>query len=246
MNPNYNITQAELERIEGYINKTMTFEEASAFEENLKNDPDLKNRLEDIRIMLLGIESQALKEKLEEFHAELPENKTQTKESSKVKYLNFKKVIAIAAMVVISLGGYWFFTKETNANLYAKYYSPDPGLPTTMSTSDNFTFYDAMVNYKRKDYNLAISKWEPLLAKKPENDTLNYFIGSAYLAKGKEGLAIPYLQKVTKLEVETFKNEAYYYIGLAYLKTENIELAKQNLNLSTFNNSKEILNELNK
>lgn len=243
MNPDYNITQEELEHIERYINKTMTFEESSAFEEKLKSNPDFKNQVEDIRTMLLGIETQALKEKMEEFHEELPKNKIPVKEPSKVKYLNFRKLVAAAA-IVIALGSVWYFSGNSNTNLYSKYYSPDPGLPTTMSTSDNFTFYDAMVNYKRKDYTLAISKWEPLLINKPENDTLNYFIGSAYLANGKEELAITYLQKVTQLKENTFKNEAYYYIGLAYLKAENIELAKKNLNLSTFDNSKDILSEL--
>ncbi|MCX7550803.1 tetratricopeptide repeat protein [Xanthomarina sp. F2636L] len=244
MNPDYNITQEELEYIERYITKNMTFEELAAFEEKLRSNPDFKNQVDDIKTMLLGIETQALKEKLDEFHKELPETNTPIEEPSKIRYLNIKKLIAIAAVFVISLGSYWFFNKESHTNLYSKYYSPDPGLPTTMSSSDNFIFYDAMVNYKRKDYNLAISKWEPLLIKKPENDTLNYFIGSAYLANDKEELAMTYLQKVTQLKENTFKNEAYYYLGLAYLKAKNIELAKKYLNLSTFDNSKEILSKL--
>jgi len=244
MNLDYNITQEELEHIERYINKTLTPEETVAFEKKLKNDSHFKNLVEDIKTMLLGIETQALKEKLEEFHETLPKTEVLIKKPSRVKYLNLRKLVAIAAVILVSLGSYWFLNNESKSNLYSKYYSPDPRLPTTMSTTDDFTFYDAMVNYKRKDYDLAISKWEPLLTKKPENDTLNYFIGSAYLASGKEVQAITHLKKVTQLKESNFKNEAFYYLGLAYLKAENIEFAKKYLSHSTFNNSEVILSEL--
>lgn len=243
MNPDYNITQEELEHIERYINKNMTFEELAAFDEKLKNNPDFKNQVEDIKTMLLGIETQALKEKLDKFHTELPETNISIDAPSKIRHLNFRKLVAAAA-IIIAVGSIWYFGGNSNTKLYSKYYSPDPGLPTTMSTTDNFTFYDAMVNYKRKDYSLAISKWEPLLKNKPENDTLNYFIGSAYLASGKENQAIPYLETVTHFEESIFKNEAFYYLGLAYLKAENVELAKKNLNFSTIDDSKDILSEL--
>lgn len=243
MKPDYNISQEELEHIERYINKTMTLEESAAFEKKLESNLDFKKQVEDIETILLGIETQALKEKLEEFHNELPETDIPSKEPSKLKYLNFTKLVAAAA-ILIAAGSFWYFSESSNTNLYSKFYTPDPGLPTTMSTTDDFTFYDAMVNYKRKDYMLALSKWESLLKNKPENDTLNYFIGSAYLAKGDENQAIPYLLLVSQNEKSIFKNEAFYYLGLAYLKAENIELAKKNLKFSTMDNSKDILSEL--
>lgn len=241
MDPNIKITQDVLETIERYINKTMTSNEVTAFEKKLQNDPTFKTQFEDIKTLLLGIETQVLKEKLDSFHEDLSSKKPKT---GTVKPSFPLKKFAVAAVVIITIGGFWFFNSSPTEKLYAKYFSPDPGLPTTMSETANYEFYNAMVKYKQGDYNTAISKWEELLKSKPQNDTLNYFIGVAYLANKNEETAIKHLNLVTQNPNDNFKNDAYYYLGLAYLKNNNVELAKKNLNFSTIDGSKKILNEL--
>ena len=113
-----------------------------------------------------------------------------------------------------------------------------------MSSNTNFEFYDAMVNYKQGDYKVAIKKWTALLENNAVNDTLNYFLGMAYLANKNEKVAIPLFKTVTKNRNSYFKNDAYYYLGLAYLKSGNVQLAKKNLTFSTLDNSKSLLSEL--
>jgi len=243
MDPNFKITQDILETAERYINKTMTSDEVVAFEQKLDNDPTFKTLFEDIKTLLLGIEAQALKEQLHNFHEELQPNNSET---STVKPLFSLRKFVAAAAVIIALGSFWFFNNNTNKKLYSKYFTPDPGLATMMSETTNFEFYDAMVNYKQGDYKTAISKWELLLENKPKNDTLNYFIGMAYLANKNEETAITHLNIVTQNQNTNFKSDAYYYLGLAYLKANNVELAKKNLNFSTVDDSKKILNELRK
>src|SRR5690606_23244373 len=105
-----------------------------------------------------------------------------------------------------------------NQKLYAEFFVPDPGLPTTMSSTNNYTFFDAMVNYKQGDYKTAIKKWETLEAANTENDTLIYFLGVAHLAKGNTEDAISYLEKSKDFKDSVFKNDAYYYLGMAHLK----------------------------
>lgn len=238
------ISQNLLETIERYINKNMTKQELEEFEEKLQ-DPKFKSQVDDIKTLLLGIETQSLKEQLDEFHKEIPEPEIPLiNEPSKVRFLNFRK-IAAAAAIIITIGSFWFFSGNTNEKLYAKHFTPDPGLATTMSETANFEFYDAMVNYKQGDYKTAISKWEILLEGKPKNDTLNYFLGVAHLADKNEKSAIKYLDIVIQDSDSNFKNDAHYYIGLAHLKADNVELAKKNLNFSTIDNSKKILLDLN-
>lgn len=239
MNPYNNISPELLETVERYLNQTMPLDERQTFENRLATDTDLKTRVEEIKTLILGIETQALKEKLDQFHNEIPNADKETKVIS----FNYKKLL-VAASVVIALGMFWYYGENSNTKLYNKYYSQDPGLPTTMGTQDNYEFYNAMVSYKRKEYDTAISKWESLLLKKPENDTLNYFIGSAYLAKEKENKAISYLAKATEFKQSIFINEAYYYLGLAYLKTNQVELAKTSFKQSNMSSSKNLLKEL--
>ena len=242
MDPNLNISQDLLETFECYINKTMTSNEIIAFEKKIQNDPTFKAQFEDIKILLLGIETQSLKEQLHTFHEDLTSNKS--KANTAKSLFSLRKFVAAAA-IVIAVGSFWFFNGNPNEKLYAKYFTPDPGLATTMSETANFEFYDAMVNYKQGDYKTAISKWETLLKSKPQNDTLNYFLGVSHLANKNEKTSLKYLNAVTQNFNTNFKNEAFYYLGLAYLKANNTELAKKNLNFSTIDNSKKILLELN-
>lgn len=243
MKDNSNISQELLETVERYHNKTMSQEEQQAFEQRLQNDAQFKILVNDIESFLFGIEQQALKEKLDEFHKELPMQPETEATDSKARSLHWRK-IAAAVVVIIASASFWFFNGSSNDRLYDNYFKPDPGLPTTMSSSDNFAFYDAMVNYKQKDYKKAIRKWEVLSAKAPQNDTINYFLGSAYLADDMEDTSITYLEKVIASENSAFKNEAYYYLGLAYLKKEDLVSAKKQFNLSTMENAKLILAKL--
>src|SRR5690606_31682667 len=142
---NNNITQNLLERIERYHTNAMTPEERLEFEKELQTNPDFKTLVEEAKILMLGIETQALKEQLNEFHKEIAENKPN--QSLKVISLPIFKYAAVA-IVLIALGNYCFFGTPSHEKLYNQYFSPDPGLPTAMGSTENYDFYDAMVNYK--------------------------------------------------------------------------------------------------
>ena len=156
-----------------------------------------------------------------------------------------KYTAAACVAILIVLGGYTFLQGNSlsnkNEQLFATYFRPDPGLPTTMSVSDNFDFFDAMVSYKQGDYNKAITKWEVLLKEKPDNDTLNYFIGVAYLANGNEDQAITFLQWSSEHQESKFLKETYHYLGLANIKKGDLDKGKKNLELSDLPESKEVL-----
>ncbi|WP_418638281.1 tetratricopeptide repeat protein [Winogradskyella sp.] len=239
------ITQEEFEKIEAYLNNQLSSAELVAFEKSLKTDTDFKTKVDDIKTVLLGIETQALKEQLNVFHDEIAKTPSNTQaKNTKIHTINWKRLL-VAAALIIAAGSIWILKDNSNEHLYVKYFSPDPGLPTMMSSTDNYAFYDAMVNYKQGDYKTAISKWETLQKTKPNNDTLSYFIGVAYLANKNEKIAIPLLEKVSKNPEFALVNDAYYYLGLAYLKAENIKKAKASLQNSTIDNSKALLSELN-
>jgi len=175
-----NISQDEFEKIEAYLNQKLSKEDLVVFKNRLTKEKGFKTKVNDIKTVLIGLETQALKEE-----------------------------------------------------------------PTTMSNNDNYEFYEAMVNYKQGDYKTAISKWEVLQKTKPNNDTLNYFIGVANMANKNETNAISFLENVTKNSEFTLVNDAYYYLGLAYLKVNKVDEAKANLLKSNTENSKALLSELN-
>lgn len=243
MEQNSNISQELFETIERYINNTMDAQELKDFNKLLEVDGAFKLQVEDIKNILLGIETQSLKEQLDDFHNEIPKV-TLNNSPKKTSFLFYSK-IAAAAAIIIAVGSIWFFSSSPNQRLYAHYFKPDPGLPTTMGIGDDdFGFYDAMVNYKHGKYKLAIDKWKILSKKKPDNDTLNYFLGVAHLANKNEEDAIPFLERAVEDSDFALLKDAHYYLGLAYLKFDNRTLAKKHLKLSNTEASKEILLKL--
>jgi len=243
MNPNpTNISQKDFELIDRYINNDLSENEKIDFENRLNSDSKFKQHFKEQLLLSQAIEEQVLTGKLNEFHKEAT-----TKVISINNNSSFYRKLAVAASIaiLIGIGGFLFLNKPTNnEKVFATYFKPDPGLATTMGTTTQFEFLDAMVDYKQGNYAKAIKKWEPILKYNPTNDSLNYFIGVAYLADENEKSAIKHLIPVTKNSNSVFVKDAYFYLGLAYLKSGNLELAKKNLIFSEENVGKQIIADL--
>ncbi len=155
---------------------------------------------------------------------------------------------ALAASFLLLIGiSTWaiFKTGDSSDELFAAYFKPDPGLPTTMGTSSDYEFYYGMVSYKRKEYGYAILRWEPLYAASPENDTLVYFLGVANLANGNARQAKKDLQLAEKKTESVFYDDIQYYLALSFLKENRIEEARTTLENSDSPKSSALLNKLN-
>lgn len=246
MNEHDDISKPLFDKIERYLSNDMAADEQEEFTKMLENEPDLRDQVHEFEILFDAIETQSLKEKMEGFHEHIPEGEgVKLPHRSKLFSLSYK-TMAVAACIIalLSLGGYWILYQNSNRALYNTYFSADPGLPTVMGSSDNFEFYDAMVNYKYGDYSLALSKWDEQLKAKPDNDTLNYFAGVSKMALQDTKSAIANLEIVVGQPSGNFEKEAQFYLGLAYLKNNNIDKALKHLKQSGLKEAQELIKEL--
>lgn len=244
MDTSDNISQQEFERIESYILGLMTDEEKKSFEAELNLDPKLRANVKDLKVLLQDVERASLKESMDEYHAEL--KATPVVPMLPHKQFNWKP-LAIAASVLFLLAiSLWVFLGNSNENekLYTAYYQPDPGMVTAMGLPSNYEFDRGMVDYKTGDYQAAITRWEKLLAEKPDNDTLNYFLGSAFLAIDDTELAKSYLEKTSLMESSIFQKEASWYMGLSLLKSGNNTEAIKYLQKSGRDEAAELVEKL--
>ncbi|WP_419213979.1 tetratricopeptide repeat protein [Maribacter sp. X9] len=225
-------TREEQDLFEKYLLGTIEVHEKSALKSRLQSEPELNAKFLEFKGLFRAIEEKGLRKKLEDFHGNLEDD-------GKLKHFDFRKhkiIFRAAATIVllIALGGMWhLFVPNHNERLFNEYFTPDPGLPTVMGNSDNYDFYEAMVNYKQGNYKAATVKWEDLLLQKKDNDTLFYFLGAAYLANGEPSKAIPYFDRVLKSDNPSFQNEAAFYNGLAHLKINEVEAALKSLEQSS-------------
>lgn len=242
--PKY-ISEEQQERFERYLLGELTDEERKTFEREVLKDPELRDQFEEFKALFETIEEAGMRAQLDTFHQALEEAKTPVRQLEPVgRKFNYR--IAASVAILLAFGGLWFFNRlDPNEQLFREYYSPDPGLPTVMGSNDNYAFYEAMVDYKQGKYDVAISKWEKLLAQKPENDTLNYFLGSAHLANGNTQRSLPYLENVSQNNRSRFYQESLYYLGLNYLKLGRNEDAERVLGQGTSTKGQQLKEKLN-
>lgn len=219
MNRDIDISHKELETIEQFISRQMTAEENAAFTKQLSADLALQQKLETVKLLLIGIQEAELEKKLDDFHHDLLRLKKNRIQSYTKTFAVKKWLIAASVIIIVGLGSLLLLNQDTKEEkLFAAYYEREPGLISPMGASDNYLFDRAMVDYKVGDYDAALLSWEKLLTLKPENDTLNYFIASTFLLKEKEEKAIHHFKKVIDNENSRFRNDALWYTGLALLK----------------------------
>jgi predicted Zn-dependent protease len=200
------------EAIEAYVLERMSEHERAAFEQRMASDPSLQAEVQLERENIQAIELGGLSRMLKGIAQEEPMDvRGATPLTTYLKY---------AAMVAAIVTGtiWWMSRTPINEQLYAEYFTPDPGLPVSMGITGDPAFADAMVAYKLGDYAEARTKWATLHAKEPVNDTLRYYIASAWLAENNTARAIPLLEELVKEPGSTFRARAHWFLFLSYLR----------------------------
>lgn len=218
MDTNYTISTAEFESIEQYLLDTIEPEQRIAFDEKMQKDSGWANKVNEVKLLVAGIENASLKERLDGYHKNIKKNQPQ---KGGAKIISIRRILMVAASVtLLATLSIWLFTSSKNKyeKIYTDYYKPDPGLMSAMGTSDNYVFNKAMLLYKTGKYKAAIDEWGKLKNELPQNDTLTYFLGAAQLADGNNVAAIALLKSMTTDTAKSFYKDACWYTGLALLK----------------------------
>jgi tetratricopeptide (TPR) repeat protein len=211
-----NIPQQDFERIEDYLLRKMPEKERKKFEKEILSNAELKKEVDIQRELMLAVEASEMKNQLSIIHQKITKRKL------------IMPWMAVAASIIIFISvGYWMLNKpDKYERLFAENMTVDPGLPVPMSATNNYIFYDAMVDYKSGKYEVAINKWEPLLIQNPENDTLNYYLGVANFNIEQYKIAIPYFENSASQENASFLGKSEWYLALSFLKTNDFEKLK--------------------
>jgi TolA-binding protein len=111
--------------------------------------------------------------------------------------------------------------------LFAKYYEPMSAIsPVTRSANagEINSYTSAIESYNNKNYQAAATGFSDALLQDPLNISCHFFMGITQIALGNYDQAENILEGVINRQGEYVK-EARWYLGLAYIKTGNIEKA---------------------
>ncbi|MEO6682795.1 MAG: tetratricopeptide repeat protein [Ginsengibacter sp.] len=246
MNTNKTILPEEFQEIEQYILNKMSREQLQSFTQRLNSDGELRNKVHYMKLLLTGIQEDQLARDLNKFHDNMqspPKNISPKENGVNLKFL----LIAASVIFLVTISIFLFLNNpQQEEKLYSEFYKPDSGLISSMSSSEHYSFDRAMIDYKTEDYKAAIQIWDTLYTIKPGNDTLQYFLGSAYLALNQYENAITYFEKVISQENSYFVEDANWYLGLALLKINKKDQAISFIEKSDHPQKEKILDKLKK
>ena len=245
MKLDYEISADELELIENHLRQNLSPDEVILFEKKMSSDVNWQNKIEEAKLLILGTQEVNLAQHLDQFHEKL--TGTNAQPGSKLVQLRTRWMVAASLLLVFSVAAWLLFSNKNEFDeLYAGYYTPDPGLLTAMGPASNYSFEKGMVDYKNEEYEKALQAWEALKAQGQSGDTLQYFLGMANQALGRYEAAKTYLENIAKDTAHPFYSDACWYMGLLMLKQKDKQAAISYLEKSTYPGKAAILNDLKK
>lgn len=244
MKPDYSISIPELENIEAYLLGTMSMDQHQAFEVRMQTNEEWRKKVDEVKLLLAGIETVSLKERLDVYHEKIGAN-APSAETGRIITMHRKFWVAAAVLLLTVVAVWWYTQRETKfERLYSAYYKPDPGLMSAMGIGDNYLFNRAMLDYKTGNYKRAIEQWSQLQQTARHNDTVNYFLGVAEQAGGNSDAAIALLASVASDTTRSFYKDACWYMGLALLKKGSVKDAVLYLQKSGRPESTDLINQI--
>lgn len=247
MKPRYDISPEEFDQIEKYLAGQLTASEISIFEKKVREEPEWAEKVKEVKLLLLGIKENELKTRLQTIHSQMTSDASLQTEAP-VRSMGSRRWLAAASILVVAALATWWLVSRQDPyeKLYSTYYTPDPGLPTTMSVAGNYQFDKGMVAFKAGDYTEALQIWGPMANTTPSNDTVNYFLGVTQLALQQHDKALALLKPIANDANRPFYKDACWYTGLVLLRQGKPEAATPFIQKSNHPGSTELIQEINK
>ena len=217
----------QIELIEKYLEGKMTLTEKLAFEQNLRENEELRSAFLKVSSLIEGIEHVGRKEALEQLQqieANIADKSTSVNRKGVFYSARFSMAAAVIAILVV-MGSFFIINNgqtEPSA-LFESNFTPYMNNVNSMSRSgdsDEINQRDlAFAAYDNYNFTEASQYFNSLLSVE-EDASLLLYGGNAELSLGDASNAI---SKLTNLfeNYDEFDNQAAWYLSLAHLKENN-------------------------
>lgn len=140
-------------------------------------------------------------------------------------------VVLVGVLIGLFLAGIYIYQNRQQEDspelIYASYFEPYPNTYRPVSrNATNSIETQGFTAYENGNYELAAQKFEEVLI---ENDdsAIIFYLGMSYAANGRHSLAIENLERLRSIDF-AYSTEVYWYLGLYYLRQNDLEKASLN------------------
>ena len=267
--------EIDLEQIEKYHKGLLNDEALKAFFEREKNDIEFSAKVKSYREIMDGIsyfgKQKDFADSVTEWEKEIKKSeKTQertletSQEESEEKgsvFISQKKwYLAAAAAVILLIVSYVFLYRPPPSDpiaIFETYYQPYPNILKPKVRGEvpigDTSREKAYMAYDDGDFKKAIEYFQEALTAQDdaEKDFILLYLGNCYLSMDSASAAKDILLLID--EQSNLANQAKWYLGLAYLKLEDLDNARSMLNSLTqdstnsyYEDANQILRKINK
>ena len=239
MNNNY--TKSEL--LVQYLDGELSPDEKGQLEVELKTNADLQEELQNLALAKNTVKIFGIKQKVGNIHREMMSEMATTGNNSKTGIVrkmarSNMRIVASILIILVGLATYKYVNISPD-NLFAENYQPF-SLSVNRGTAEITAMEKA---YQQKNYKEVIDRF---VGSTVTDQKENFLAGQASLINKDYKKAIEYFKHVLALNASAnetiFKEDAEYYLGLSYLKTNELKSARSMFE-TIHNNSGHLYND---
>lgn len=222
------------ERIQRYLDGEMTEEELWSFQQDLKDDPELKEKLDLHHLVEKSLKEKSEKEfrdKLENsYYKSRPDStKTPSVEKPSLKLVYF--FISFAAALIVGLLIFINGTVPDKDSLFEEYYTPINVMYGTRSAEASpaeSNLISGIKAYHMRDFERSERLIESYLLNETDKKAVaNYFLGLAKVELQDFTNAAKCFKNVLNDSANYYQEHSQWYLALVFLKNDQLEEAKQ-------------------
>jgi len=208
--------------IYNYLNNKLNFEEKQFFEKLLEQDSSFKEEVD----FQEGLKQAIRANQRDEIKKEL--QLLDTKKFFLKKHHHW--AIAASIIFLIFLGSYTFFKKDdvSHQDLFVANFEPYQNVLHVVirGKADESLIDKSFLYYENNDFVHFLKLMNQV---KPISSDDDFYVAIAYLKLGETKKSITILNEYLTTRNARFKQQSYWYLALAYLKTDQINAAKKAL-----------------
>jgi tetratricopeptide (TPR) repeat protein len=232
------------ELIDEKLSGELMGEELEAFDQDLKDDPDLMSEFElhkEIDEAIQESEVIELRKKLDLVH-DLTQNKKQPGLLRTILRHKLSRIAAASFVVLLIITSISLYLLRPDGNmsndsLFKIYYQPDAALLIRGTDSQNATLIQAFQLYENKDYESALGLFSQVMQNDEENIPVKFYSGISYIELGQYRTALEPFNFIMEHKQNLYLERAEWFAGLCYLKLNENDNAIELFNKISLSNS---------
>ncbi|MFZ6050573.1 hypothetical protein [Halocola ammonii] len=218
------------EWIDDYLLDRLSESQKQEFEAAVENDPELEKKVEEAEALKEGIEALGRaeqKERLRTLEEELTEENRENRKHNALWWTG-----RIAAAILLLLVPLYFIVNSIQNNdpkkIYATHFEPYPVLESGVvrGEENNTTMTEGLDAYQRANYEVAIEELSSAVDEVENPWSAQFYLALSHLGSDTPKDAIPLLEELSVEEDFKLKEQAKWYLGLAFLKDDQTNKAR--------------------